>query len=48
LHAVQSVIISQLDFGADGKIAKKIQDVIRALHPEATIFIASPDDDGEK
>ncbi len=37
-----------LDFGADGKIAKKVQDVIKAANPTVSVFIVSPDDEGEK
>mmetsp|Transcript_27496 Transcript_27496/g.26307 ORF Transcript_27496/g.26307 Transcript_27496/m.26307 type:complete len:1010 (+) Transcript_27496:145-3174(+) len=42
------LIISLLEFGADGKIAKKIQDTCRKEHPEGTYFIASLDDEGAK
>jgi hypothetical protein len=42
------LIISLLEFGADGKIAKKYQDTCRKEHPEGTYFIASLDDEGEK
>ena len=42
------IVISLLEFGADGKIAKKIQDTCRALHPEGSFLIASLDDEGDK
>ncbi len=37
-----------MDFGGDAKIAKKVQDIIKDIHPVASIFIISADDEGEK
>ena len=41
-----AVVVQLLDFGADGKIAKKIQDLFRAVHPEGSLFLASLDEEG--
>ena len=41
-----AVVVRLLDFGADGKIAKKIQDMFRAAHPDGSLFLASLDEDG--
>ena len=42
------VVMSLMEFGADGKVAKKIQDTCKSVHPEGSFFIASLDDEGEK
>lgn len=34
-----------MDFGGDGKVAKKMQDKLKTLLPEASLFLASLDDD---
>ena len=44
----QHVVVSMMEFSADGKVAKKIQDTFKGIHPEGSFFIASLDDDGEK
>jgi hypothetical protein len=41
-------IFADLDFGADGKIAKKLQDKLKSLHPSCSSVIVSVDDDGER
>lgn len=49
--AVQSnkdAIVASVDIGADGKVAKKIQEKLRALHARGSFFLVSIDDDGEK
>mmetsp|Transcript_41057 Transcript_41057/g.41939 ORF Transcript_41057/g.41939 Transcript_41057/m.41939 type:complete len:1015 (+) Transcript_41057:17-3061(+) len=42
------VVVQAMEFGADGKVAKKIQDKYRAIYPDGTLFLASLDDDEEK
>jgi len=41
-------VVSKMEFGADGKVAKKIQDKFKSIHPEGSFFLASLDDDEEK
>lgn len=41
-------MVSMMEFSADGKVAKKIQDTFKGIHPEGSFFIASLDDEGEK
>ena len=38
----------QLEIGADGKVAKKIQEKLKAIYPAASYFLASLDDDAER
>jgi len=40
--------VLSLDIGADGKVAKKILEKIKAVYPVASVFIASMDEDEEK
>jgi hypothetical protein len=42
------VVVLSLEIGADGKVAKKIQDQLKAVHPTASFFLASLDDESEK
>jgi hypothetical protein len=44
----QQVVVLGLEIAADGKVAKKIQDQLRGIHPAGSFFIASLDDDNEK
>ena len=44
----QAWIFAELDFGADGKLAKKIQEKFKAVHPTSSSVIDSIDDEGEK
>jgi hypothetical protein len=37
-----------MEFGADGKLAKKIQENFKRISPGLSSLIASYDDDGEK
>lgn len=37
-----------MEFGNDGKIAKKIQDKIKTIAPGVAIFLVSYDDEAEK
>jgi hypothetical protein len=37
-----------VDFGADGKLAKKIQDTIKGINGKVSVFLVSTDDEGEK
>ncbi len=45
---MQDAIVASVDIGADGKVAKKIQEKLRALHTRGSFFLVSIDDDGEK
>lgn len=42
------VIVEALDFGGDGKVAKKMQDKLKTILPDASLFLASLDDDMTK
>jgi hypothetical protein len=42
------VIVEALDFGGDGKVARKMQDKLKSILPEASLFLASLDDDLSK
>ena len=44
----QEVVVLSLEIGADGKVAKKIQEQLRAIHPTGSFFVASLDDEGDK
>lgn len=44
----QAVLVLSAEIGADGKVAKKLQEQLRAVHPSGSFFIASLDDDAEK
>jgi len=44
----QAVLVQGMDFGADGKVAKKIQDKLKTLCPALSVFLCSIDDDNEK
>jgi alanyl-tRNA synthetase len=44
----QQVVIANLDFNADGKVAKKIFDKLRAAIPDGSFVLVSSDEDGEK
>ena len=44
----KEAVVCMLEFGADGKVAKKIQDTCKAIYPEGSFFIASLDEEGEK
>lgn len=46
--AQKSTLVTELDLGADGKLAKKIQEKFKAVYPELSSVILSSDDDGEK
>ena len=48
LASNQTLVVSAMDFGADGKLAKKIQEKFVQLHPTADIVIASLDDEAER
>ena len=39
------MIVEALDFGGDGKVARKMQDKLKTILPEASLFLASLDDD---
>ena len=42
------MLVASLDFGADGKVAKKIQDKFRSIIPEGSLFLASPDEEEDR
>lgn len=42
------MVIANIDFGADGKVARKIYEKLKSVHPDASYFIMSQDEDGEK
>ena len=44
----QAVVVLAVEIGADGKVAKKIQEQLRAVHPTGSFFLASLDEDNEK
>jgi len=44
----EETLVLSLDIGADGKVAKKILEKIKAVYPVASVFIASMDEDEEK
>jgi hypothetical protein len=44
----KGAVVCLLEFGADGKVAKKIQDVCKGINTEGSFFIASLDEEGEK
>eukprot|EP00604_Paraphysomonas_vestita_P001745 CAMPEP_0174822746 /NCGR_PEP_ID=MMETSP1107-20130205/18190_1 /TAXON_ID=36770 /ORGANISM="Paraphysomonas vestita, Strain GFlagA" /LENGTH=926 /DNA_ID=CAMNT_0016042605 /DNA_START=308 /DNA_END=3088 /DNA_ORIENTATION=- len=44
----KKVLVEAIDFGGDGKIAKKIQDKFRSIVPDGSLFLASLDDDETK
>jgi len=44
----EEILVLSLEIGADGKVAKKILEKIKAVYPIASVFIASLDEDEEK
>ena len=44
----EEFIVAAIDFGADGKIAKKIQDIVKGISANISMVIVSGDDEGEK
>lgn len=44
----QAIVVSLMEFGSDGKVAKVVQETCKSVHPAGSFFIASLDDDGEK
>lgn len=44
----QRCIVASMDFGAEGKVAKKVQEVVKTVNPAACMFLISADDEGEK
>lgn len=46
--AGQPSVVLGLEIAADGKVAKKLQDQMRAIHPSGSFFIASLDEDSER
>lgn len=48
LQTQKKILVEAIDFGGDGKIAKKIQDKFRSIVPDGSLFLASLDDDETK
>ena len=48
LAANKSIICVQVDFGGDGKLAKKLYDSMIKIHPSASFLFASVDEEAEK
>jgi len=48
LASGEQIIVAYMNFGADGKIAKKVQDHIKGVNANASVFLASAGDLGEK
>lgn len=48
LETGDQIVVTQMDFGSDGKVAKKIQENFRKIAQEASFFMATLDEDGEK
>ena len=44
----KALVVAVIDFGADGKVAKKIHDKLKAVHADGSFFVISADEDGEK
>jgi hypothetical protein len=44
----KTFLVTELDLGADGKLAKKIQEKFKSVCPKLSSVILSSDDDGEK
>jgi alanyl-tRNA synthetase len=42
------IVVTQMDFGSDGKVAKKIQENFRKISKDASFFMATLDEEGEK
>jgi hypothetical protein len=42
------VVVEFVDFGADGKVAKKMQDKFKEVCPAVSLFLCSLDDDSSK
>ena len=48
LEADVEVVIAQIEFGADGKIAKKIYEKLISIKPNASYFLLSTDEESDK
>jgi len=48
LAASKAIICVQVDFGGDGKLAKKLHESVRKIHPTASFMFASVDEEAEK
>lgn len=46
--AKKPFVVAELDLGADGKLAKKIQEKFKSVYPELSSVLLSSDDDGER
>jgi hypothetical protein len=46
--AAKQLVVCQVDFGSDGKVAKKIHDKLKAAHNEGSFFVISLDEDDDK
>jgi hypothetical protein len=41
-------IVAQIEFGSDAKVVRKIHEKLKSIHPTASYFVASFDDELEK
>eukprot|EP00981_Chlorochromonas_danica_P003570 scaffold659_cov192-Ochromonas_danica.AAC.83 len=48
LNTRKAIVIANIDFGADGKVARKIYEKLKSVHPSGSFFVVSADDDGER
>eukprot|EP01041_Mallomonas_annulata_P001725 gene1725-3341_t len=48
LSASKSVVIESMEFGGDGKVAKKIQEKYRSIYADGTLFLVSLDEQEDK
>lgn len=46
--AGKRVVVAQIEFGSDGKVARKIHEKLKAVYPDASYFIASFDEETDK
>jgi hypothetical protein len=43
-----AVVVAQFEFGVDGKLGKKMYETMMAVHPAASFFLVSLDEEAEK
>lgn len=43
-----TVVVAQFEFGQDGKLGKKMYDVMQSIHSTASYFLISLDEESEK
>jgi hypothetical protein len=47
-EANDTVVVVQFEFGQDGKLGKKMFDSMQSIHPAASYFLISLDEESEK